>query len=60
MNPAALKTNLADLRHGGMLIVNTGAFTEGNLEKAGYKSNPLDDDALKHDLQGAWPSTCRS
>jgi 2-oxoglutarate ferredoxin oxidoreductase subunit alpha len=48
MNPAALKTNLADLRQGGMLIVNSGAFTEGNLEKAAYKSNPLDDQALKH------------
>ncbi len=48
MNPAALKTNLADLRQGGMLIVNKGAFTASNLEKAAYKTNPLDDDALKH------------
>jgi 2-oxoglutarate ferredoxin oxidoreductase subunit alpha len=48
MNPAALKTNLADLRPGGMLIVNKGAFTEGNLEKAAYQSNPLDDETLKH------------
>jgi 2-oxoglutarate ferredoxin oxidoreductase subunit alpha len=48
MNPAALKTNLADLRQGGMLIVNKGAFTASNLEKADYKSNPLDDAALKH------------
>ena len=48
MNPAALKTNLPDLRQGGMLIVNKGAFTAGNLEKADYKSNPLDDDALQH------------
>jgi 2-oxoglutarate ferredoxin oxidoreductase subunit alpha len=47
MNPAALKTNLADLKTGGMLIVNSGAFTDSNLEKAGYKSNPLDDEALK-------------
>ncbi len=47
MNPAALKTNLQDLRPGGMLIVNTGAFIDANLEKAAYKSNPLDDDALK-------------
>jgi 2-oxoglutarate ferredoxin oxidoreductase subunit alpha len=47
MNPAALKTNLADLKAGGMLIVNTGAFNAGNLEKAGYKSNPLDDAAVK-------------
>jgi 2-oxoglutarate ferredoxin oxidoreductase subunit alpha len=51
MNPAALKTNLADLKAGGMLIVNSGAFTEGNLEKAGYKSNPLDDEALKHNYK---------
>jgi 2-oxoglutarate ferredoxin oxidoreductase subunit alpha len=48
MNPAALKTNLPDLRAGGILIVNKGAFTAGNLEKADYKSNPLDDEALKH------------
>ncbi len=47
MNPAALKTNLADLKPGGMLLVNVGAFTAGNLEKAGYKTNPLDDVALK-------------
>jgi 2-oxoglutarate ferredoxin oxidoreductase subunit alpha len=47
MNPAALKTNLADLKPGGMLIVNSGAFTQQNLDKAGYKSNPLDDTALK-------------
>ena len=48
MNPAALKTNLPDLRTGGMLIVNGGAFTDANLEKAGYKSNPLDDEAVRH------------
>jgi 2-oxoglutarate ferredoxin oxidoreductase subunit alpha len=48
MNPAALKTNLPDLRQGGILIVNKGAFNAANLEKADYKSNPLDDEALKH------------
>lgn len=47
MNPAALKTALPDLRQGGMLIVNSGAFTESNLEKAAYKSNPLEDPSLK-------------
>src|SRR5512141_270161 len=47
MNPAALKTNLADLKQGGMLIVNAGAFTDSNLEKAGYKTNPLEDAAVK-------------
>jgi 2-oxoglutarate ferredoxin oxidoreductase subunit alpha len=43
MNPAALKTNLRDLRPGGMLIVNTNAFTETGLKKAGYDKNPLED-----------------
>lgn len=46
MNPAALRTNLADLVSGGTLIVNTGAFTDNNLQKAGYKSNPLQDETL--------------
>lgn len=43
MNPAALKVNLPALKQGGQLIVNTGAFTKVNLDKAGYTSNPLDD-----------------
>ncbi len=46
MNPAALKTNLGDLAPGGTLILNTGAFTESNLQKAGYQSNPLTDGSL--------------
>ncbi len=47
MNPAALKTNLPDLKRGGILIANTGAFTEINLTKAGYAANPLEDDSLE-------------
>jgi 2-oxoglutarate ferredoxin oxidoreductase subunit alpha len=47
MNPAALMKNLKDLRQGGTLIVNTDAFDERNLAKAGYESNPLEDDALQ-------------
>jgi 2-oxoglutarate/2-oxoacid ferredoxin oxidoreductase subunit alpha len=43
MNPAALKTNVADLKRGGTLIVNDDAFDKGNLSKAGYTENPLDD-----------------
>jgi 2-oxoglutarate ferredoxin oxidoreductase subunit alpha len=43
MNPAALKSNLADLKRGGTLIVNEDAFEKSNLQKAGYASNPLDD-----------------
>ncbi len=46
MNPAALKTNLKDLEPGGILVVNTDAFTEGNLKKAGYETNPLEDGSL--------------
>ena len=46
MNPAALKTNLSDVKHGGMIIANSGAFVDANLVKAGYKSNPLDDGSL--------------
>jgi len=47
MNPAALKTNLKDLESGGILVVNQDAFTTGDLHKAGYKTNPLEDGSLK-------------
>jgi 2-oxoglutarate ferredoxin oxidoreductase subunit alpha len=47
MNPAALKTNLRDLEPGGILIVNADAFSSGDLHKAGYKTNPLEDGSLK-------------
>ena len=46
MNPAALQKNLADLRSGGTLIINTEAFDERNLAKAGYEKNPLEDQSL--------------
>jgi 2-oxoglutarate ferredoxin oxidoreductase subunit alpha len=46
MNPAALKVHLADLKPGGLLIVNTAAFEKRNLDKAGYPDNPLDAPAL--------------
>ncbi len=46
LNPAALKVNIADLRVGGMVVVDTGAFTGRNLTKAGFEKNPLDDDTL--------------
>ena len=47
MNPAALKTNVGDLPAGGALIVNSDAFTQANLNKAAYASNPLTDGSLK-------------
>ncbi len=46
MNPAALKTNIQDLEEGGILIVDSDAFTSQNLTKAGYKSHPLKDGSL--------------
>ena len=46
MNPAALKTNLSDLRKGGLIIVDTGAFSPRNLKKAGFTENPLEDGTL--------------
>jgi 2-oxoglutarate ferredoxin oxidoreductase subunit alpha len=46
MNPAALKVNIDDLEPGGILIVNTDAFNENNLKKAGYAVNPLEDGSL--------------
>src|SRR6267154_896975 len=42
MNPAALKVELKSLRAGGTVVVDTDAFTERNLLKAGYAKNPLD------------------
>lgn len=47
MNPAALKSNVADVRPGGLLIVDTGSFSKRNLEKAGYSDNPLTDESLE-------------
>jgi len=46
MNPAALKVNLDDVAKGGILIANEDGFTDRNLEKAGYDSNPLEDGSL--------------
>ncbi|CAN5771315.1 2-oxoacid:acceptor oxidoreductase subunit alpha [soil metagenome] len=46
MNPAALKTNVDDLDPGATIIVNSDAFSPGNLRKARYDTNPLDDATL--------------
>jgi 2-oxoglutarate/2-oxoacid ferredoxin oxidoreductase subunit alpha len=46
MNPAALITNVGTLEKGGTVIVNEDGFTEHNVRKAGYESNPLDDGSL--------------
>src|SRR6266545_770534 len=46
MNPAALKVHLSDLKPGGILIVNTAAFDQRNLDKAGYAKKALEDLSL--------------
>src|SRR6266487_688066 len=47
MNPAALKTNLADLKRGGILVVNVDNFKEIDLKKAQMKVSPLEDHSLE-------------
>jgi 2-oxoglutarate ferredoxin oxidoreductase subunit alpha len=47
MNPAALSKHLSALKSGGILIVNTDAFTERNLQKAGFEGSPLEDHSLE-------------
>jgi 2-oxoglutarate ferredoxin oxidoreductase subunit alpha len=47
MNPAALKADLAKVDPGGVVIVNEDAFTQRNVEKAGYASDPTTDGSLE-------------
>lgn len=46
LNPAALKINLADLRSGAIVILDTGTFGERNLRKAGFERDPREDGTL--------------
>ncbi|WP_109806563.1 2-oxoacid:acceptor oxidoreductase subunit alpha [Sphingosinithalassobacter portus] len=46
MNPAALKTNVEQLKPGGLIIADEGEFGDRNLAKAKYDANPLEDDSL--------------
>ena len=46
MNPAALKTNVAALKPGGLIIADEGEFGARNLAKAGYEVSPLIDGSL--------------
>jgi 2-oxoglutarate ferredoxin oxidoreductase subunit alpha len=49
LNAAALKVNIGELKPGGLVIVDTGAFSDKNLRKAGYEKNPLEDGTLPAD-----------
>jgi 2-oxoglutarate/2-oxoacid ferredoxin oxidoreductase subunit alpha len=42
MNPAALRVEIKELKVGGIVIIDTGAFTDRNLRKAGFETNPLE------------------
>lgn len=46
MNAAALKSNLTNVKKGGIIILNTAGFDPRNLKLSGYDVNPLDDDQL--------------
>jgi 2-oxoglutarate/2-oxoacid ferredoxin oxidoreductase subunit alpha len=46
MNPAALKANIDDVPPNAVIIVDREAFTDANIKRAGYKSNPLADHSL--------------
>ncbi|MBI2456559.1 MAG: 2-oxoacid:acceptor oxidoreductase subunit alpha [candidate division NC10 bacterium] len=46
MNPAALTVHIGDLKPGGILLADQDGFDTGNLKKAGYATNPLEDGSL--------------
>lgn len=46
MNPAALVTNLSDLRKGGILVANEDGFTDKDFKLAKVEGNPLEADVL--------------
>ncbi len=48
MNPAALKASLSDVETNGTIIINTDAFSQANLRKAGYEADPRHDGSLKN------------
>jgi 2-oxoglutarate ferredoxin oxidoreductase subunit alpha len=47
MNPAALVTNISDLRPGGLLIANEDGFNDKEYKLAKVPGNPLDDLGLR-------------
>lgn len=48
MNPAALAVNVENMEPGGIIITNSDAFTQSSLEKANYRTNPLEDKSLSN------------
>ncbi|MCU0455063.1 MAG: 2-oxoacid:acceptor oxidoreductase subunit alpha [Bacteroidales bacterium] len=48
MNPAAIKANAKWVKPGGTIIYDKDNFTDKNLEKAGYKSDPIAEEKLEN------------
>ncbi|ELV8645898.1 2-oxoacid:acceptor oxidoreductase subunit alpha [Vibrio fluvialis] len=46
LNAAALKSKLAQLAQGGLVLIDLDGFSQKNLELAGYQSDPLTDNSL--------------
>jgi 2-oxoglutarate ferredoxin oxidoreductase subunit alpha len=46
MNPASLKANLKMTKCEAIIVLNSDAFDEAALKKAGYATNPLEDGSL--------------
>ncbi|MAI77414.1 MAG: 2-oxoglutarate ferredoxin oxidoreductase subunit alpha [Deltaproteobacteria bacterium] len=42
-NPAALRANLEDVRSQGMVVINSDAFTQKALTRAGYEEDPREE-----------------
>ena len=49
-NPAALRANVDDVTSAGMIIINSDAFTEKAIAKAGYRDDPRLDLAERYRL----------
>ncbi len=47
MNPAALMSNIRYARKGATVILDMDAFDKRNIEKAGFKANPVEDGSLE-------------
>lgn len=58
MNPAAIKANARWLNDGAIIIYDSDVFTEKNIQKAGYQTDPFSEDKLdRYTVIGAQIST---
>ncbi|PCI24978.1 MAG: 2-oxoglutarate ferredoxin oxidoreductase subunit alpha [SAR324 cluster bacterium] len=60
MNPAALKVNIKDVKRDGFILLDRDAFTEKNIQKAGYTVDPLSDEALLNRMTYQAPITSQT